>query len=77
MVRITTRPFQSVFALLSIPMPNLLQQANGVDPLHLAKYANYIGKASGIITGGYSVSLPDIYIDENTSNSYGQCIQIS
>ena len=47
----------------SIPMPNLLQQANGVDPLHLAKYADYIGKASGISTGGYSVSLPDIYID--------------
>jgi len=51
----------------TLPMPNLLQQANGVNPLHLNNYALFIGKASHIITGRYSVSLPDIYIDDKTT----------
>ena len=50
----------------SIPMPNNLQQANGVDPMHLSSYATFMGKASGISTGEYSVSLPDIYVDSQT-----------
>ena len=50
----------------SLPMPNILQQANGVNPMHLEKYADYIAMASNISSGGYSVSLPDIYIDANT-----------
>jgi hypothetical protein len=50
----------------SFPMPNNLQQANGVDPMHLATYAAFMGEASGISTGKYSVSLPDIYIDSQT-----------
>ena len=51
----------------SLPMPNLLQQVNGVDPLHLDSYANFIRRASKINGGEYSVSLPDIYLDANTS----------
>ncbi len=50
----------------SLPMPNLLQQANGVDPLHLDDYARLMQAASGISGGEYSVSLPDIYVDANT-----------
>jgi hypothetical protein len=50
----------------SIPLPNRLQLANGVDPLHLANYASFLGKAAGMDLPGYSVSLPNIYIDQNT-----------
>jgi len=50
----------------SIPMPNTLQQANGVDPLHLANFASYLGKAAGMDLPEYSVSVPNIYIDANT-----------
>ena len=50
----------------SLPMPNLLQQVNGVDPLHLNSYANIFRRASKIDGGEYSVSLPDIYLDANT-----------
>ena len=50
----------------SFQMPNILQQANGVDPMHLGKYADYLRAASGIITNSYSVSVPEIYVDENT-----------
>jgi hypothetical protein len=53
----------------SLPEPNSLQQANGVDPLHLATYADYMAKASNIPSQGYSVSLPDIYIDSRTSKA--------
>jgi len=52
----------------SFPMPNTLQQANGVNPMHLAAYAEYIKSASNYSSGPYSVSLPDIYIDDHTSN---------
>ena len=47
-------------------MPNRLQMANGYNPLHLRSYAEYLGQASRIQGSGYSVSLPDIYIDANT-----------
>ncbi len=50
----------------SLPMPNLLQQANGVDPLHLDRYAQYLQAASGMPGVDYSVSLPNIYVDANT-----------
>ncbi len=50
----------------SIPLPSQLQQANGVNPMHLAVYANYLGKAANIEIPGYSVSVPNIYIDQNT-----------
>ncbi len=53
----------------SFPMPNYLQQANGVDPMHLETYSGFMREASGISTGKYSVSLPDIYIDSQTPNS--------
>lgn len=50
----------------SIPLPNRLQMANGVDPLHLANYASFLGNAAGMDLPGYSVSVPNIYIDQNT-----------
>jgi hypothetical protein len=50
----------------SIPLPNHLQLANGVDPLHLANYASFLGIAAGMDLPGYSVSVPNIYIDKNT-----------
>jgi len=50
----------------SLPMPNTLQQANGVNPMHLNIYADFIKSASNYSTGSYSVSLPDVYIDDNT-----------
>ena len=48
------------------PMPNTLQQANGVNPMHLNAYANFINQASNYSSGKYSTNLPDIYIDEKT-----------
>jgi hypothetical protein len=51
----------------SIPMPNSLQQANGVNPLHLEYYSAYLGKAAGMDLPDYSVSVPGIYIDSTTS----------
>jgi succinate dehydrogenase hydrophobic anchor subunit len=50
----------------SFPMPNTLQQANGVNPMHLATYAEFIKSASNYSSGPYSVSLPDVYIDNHT-----------
>lgn len=50
----------------SLGMPNRLQQANGVNPLHLAGYARFLGAAAGMPASGYSVSLPDVYIDVAT-----------
>jgi hypothetical protein len=50
----------------SIPMPNRLQQVNGVNPLHLASYAAFLGKAVNMDLPGYSVSVPNIYLDAST-----------
>ncbi len=47
----------------SIPAQAPLQQANGIDPLHLASYASFLGKAAGMDLPGYSVSVPNIYLD--------------
>ena len=51
----------------SLPFPSMLEQVNGVNPLHLDSMAQYIGEAAGYTTGSYSVSLPDIYIDAETA----------
>ncbi len=56
----------------SLPMPNLLEQANGVDPLHLDRYAQYLQAASGMPGGDYSVSLPNMYVDAGTPESVRQ-----
>ncbi|MHB8134700.1 MAG: YfhO family protein [Anaerolineaceae bacterium] len=58
--------FRTFSPSYSLPMPNYLQQANGVNPMHLDSYANFVKQASNYSTGKYSVSLPDIYIDKNT-----------
>jgi len=58
--------FRTFSPSYSLPMPNYLQQVNGVNPMHLDKYADYINQASNYSTGKYSVSLPDVYIDKNT-----------
>ena len=50
----------------SLPFPSSLEQVNGVNPLHLDSMAGFIGEAAGYTTGSYSVSLPDIYVDEDT-----------
>jgi hypothetical protein len=59
---------QSVFRVYS-PSYSLAQQtaayygiqlANGVDPLQLASYADFMTKASGVPAAGYSVALPPI-----------------
>ncbi len=50
----------------SIPALSTLQQANGVNPMHLATYASYLSRASGMDLPGYSVSLPNIYVDPST-----------
>jgi hypothetical protein len=61
--------FRTYSPSYSLPMPNLLQQAHGVNPMHMQSYADYMAKASGIDVHGYSVSVPDIYIDANTPQS--------
>jgi hypothetical protein len=50
----------------SIPLPNRLQTAQGYNPLHLASYASFLGKAANMDLPGYSVAVPNIYIDANT-----------
>ncbi len=35
-----------------------LQTADGIDPLHLSKYANFMDSASGVPHRGYNVTLP-------------------
>lgn len=45
-----------------------LQLADGVDPLQLASYADFMRAASGILEGGYSVTLPPFAGDPATAN---------
>lgn len=51
----------------SLPHPHLLQSADGINPLHLYSYTEFMHKASNLDTGAYSVSLPDIYADNQTN----------
>ena len=49
---------------------NEFQLANGVDPMQLSSYAEYLEKASGVPSTGYSVVLPPISDgDPKTANS--------
>ncbi len=42
----------------SLPLSDSLQHAEGVAPIHLAAYSNFMSRASGIPNLGYSVSVP-------------------
>jgi hypothetical protein len=41
-----------------------LEVAEGVDPLQLRSYVNYINNASGFVSEGYSVTVPELLPDE-------------
>jgi len=58
----------------SLPWPDELQHAEGVNPLHLRGYADFMIKASGIPKQGYSVSVPSFFIGDSTidPNRLGQ-----
>jgi hypothetical protein len=49
----------------NLPQPDALQHAEGVDPLYLADYADFIARASGIPFSGYSVVVP-AWVDDET-----------
>ena len=46
--------------------PHALQTAEGVNPSHLKKYSQFMAKASKINVDRYSVSVPAIYLDQNS-----------
>jgi len=46
-----------------------LELADGVDPLQLAAYANFMEAASGVPASGYSVSLPPFAGDPSRANA--------
>lgn len=48
------------------PVPNRLQTAEGVNPLRLRVYSQFMAKASGIESAEYSVSVPAIYLDQKS-----------
>lgn len=48
----------------SLPQPDSLQHAEGVDPLHLAAYTDFMARASGIPADRYSVSVPTFFVDD-------------
>jgi len=53
-----------------IAVNHAFQLANGVDPLQLSSYVDYMERASGVPITGYSVVLPPIANgDPNTANS--------
>jgi hypothetical protein len=41
-----------------VAMDHRLEMADGVDPLHLESYADYMGKATGVPRDGYHVTIP-------------------
>jgi hypothetical protein len=43
-----------------------IQQANGINPVHLASYSIFMKEVDRYSTDEYSVSIPQIYIDEKT-----------
>lgn len=45
-----------------------LEMADGVDPLILASYQDYMTDATGVLSQGYSVTLPPFTDDPSTSN---------
>jgi Bacterial membrane protein YfhO len=62
----------------SLPWPDALQHAEGVNPLHLRAYADFMIKASGIPKQGYSVSVPPFFIGDSTidPNRLGQAASL-
>jgi hypothetical protein len=44
-----------------------LQVIEGVNPTHLQNYSRYMIQVSGIDVGGYSVSVPGMYVNEDSS----------
>lgn len=48
----------------NLPQPDTLQHADGVDPLYLAAYAQFMARASGIPFTGYSVIVPPLIEEE-------------
>jgi hypothetical protein len=48
----------------SLPFPDGLQHADGIDPLHLATFSDYMARASGLPLKEYSVTVPS-FMDEN------------
>jgi len=57
-----TEKFRIYSPSFSIPqqfaVDNKLELADGIDPLHLAAYSEYLEEASGVKSSGYSVSIP-------------------
>lgn len=49
----------------NLPQPDTLQHAEGVDPLYLSAYAEFMAQASGIPRLGYSVVVPTLIEDES------------
>lgn len=50
----------------NIVVPNQLQTAEGVNPLRLRAYSQFMAKASGVESAEYSVSVPAIYLDQKS-----------
>ncbi len=48
----------------SLPQPDSLQHAEGVDPLHLTAFTEFMARASGIPADRYSVSVPTVFVDD-------------
>lgn len=48
----------------NLPQPDTLQHADGVDPLYLEAYADFMARASGIPRAGYSVVVPTFIEDD-------------
>ncbi|MGH2522937.1 MAG: YfhO family protein [Anaerolineales bacterium] len=48
----------------SLPQPDALQHTDGVDPLYLSTYAEFMARASGLPLQGYSVTVPS-FVEEN------------
>jgi hypothetical protein len=48
----------------SLPFPDGLQHAEGIDPLHLATFSDYMARASGLPVKEYSVTVPS-FMDES------------
>jgi hypothetical protein len=73
--RLEDRPFRVYSPSYSLPQQVAglyrLELADGVDPLQLADYADYMRRASGVPSNGYSVTLPPYASGEPASDNRG------
>jgi hypothetical protein len=54
----------------SLPQPDTLQHADGVDPLHLSAFEKFMARATGVATTGYSVTIPSFASNDiSTANA--------